>query len=93
MPYLPFPVFLNKIRTYLPPYPHGLRLILVVMSLAYAHERNPYALRGLSIACYFLDKAGRAIIRKAILKSKMKTRRNMALTAAKPRRWLMKAVL
>jgi hypothetical protein len=47
----------------------------------------------LSSSHYFLDKAGRAMIRKAMLKSKIKARRNKALTAAKPKRWLMKAVL
>jgi len=33
------------------------------------------------------------MIKKAMLKSKIKARRNMALTAANPKRWLMKAVL
>jgi hypothetical protein len=47
----------------------------------------------LSSSRYFFERAGRAMIRKATLKRMIKARRNMALTAANPKRWLMKAVL
>ena len=42
---------------------------------------------------YFFVKAGRAMIRKAMLKRMMKTSRNTEFTAAWPRRWPMNAVL
>src|SRR5512143_3667906 len=49
--------------------------------------------RSLSFAPHRFDSAGRAIVKKATLRTRMKARRKMALTAASPRRWLMKAVL
>ena len=49
--------------------------------------------RSLSFDPYRLDSVGRAMIKKATLRTRMKASRKMALTAANPRRWLMNAVL
>jgi hypothetical protein len=45
------------------------------------------------VVLYFLERAGLAMRRKAILKSMMKTRRKIEFTAESPSRWLLNAVL